>query len=130
VALIAAIDSGLPPVRGDADRLRQVVWNLIGNAIKFTPEGGRITVTLTVRGERLRLEVTDTGDGIAPEFLPHVFERYRQAAGLPAAQRGVGLGLAIVQHLVELHGGTVSAHSDGVGRGATFVVEIPTAPVA
>ena len=129
VALIAAIDSGPSPVRGDADRLRQVVWNLLGNAIKFTPEGGRITVTLTARGERLRLEVTDTGDGIAPEFLPHVFERYRQAAGVPAAQRGVGLGLAIVHHLVELHGGTVSAYSDGVGRGARFVVEIPTAPV-
>jgi signal transduction histidine kinase len=114
------------PVAGDADRLQQVVWNLLSNAVKFTPRGGRVDVRLAVADGQARLEVADTGRGISPEFLPHLFERFRQADG-PAARSfgGLGLGLALVRHIVELHGGTVRAESAGAGRGATFTVELP-----
>ena len=112
---------------GDFQRLQQVVWNLLSNAIKFTPEGGVVDVQLSEHGPgQLRLTVTDSGIGIAPEFLPHVFERFRQADGSATRQHGgLGLGLAIVRHLVEQHGGTVYAESSGAGKGATFTVELP-----
>ena len=114
------------PVSGDADRLRQVIWNLLMNAVKFTAAGGRIDVSIAHAGSVLELNIADTGQGISPEFLPHVFERFRQADGTPSRRHGgLGLGLAIVRQLVELHGGTVRAFSEGVGRGATFTVRLP-----
>lgn len=129
VMLTDAIQPELPSIRGDAGRLKQVVWNLLANAIKFTPTGGHVTAALISTEFDLRLEVHDTGVGIDPAFLPHVFERYRQAPASMQLPRSLGLGLAIVRHLVELHGGTVTAHSPGLGRGSTFVVELPLAPV-
>jgi PAS domain S-box-containing protein len=113
---------------GDADRLQQIVWNLLSNAIKFTPEGGRIDVELKRDGEWAELRVSDTGRGISPEFLPHIFDRFRQATGGDAkARAGLGLGLTIVRFIVEAHGGTVTADSDGVGHGATFTCRFPLA---
>ncbi len=113
-------------VRGDPARMRQVVTNLLGNAVKFTPKGGRVKVTLHRVGGSAELRVEDSGQGIEKPFLPHVFERFRQADGSKARRHGgLGLGLAIVDHLVALHGGTVRAESEGPGRGATFVVQIP-----
>ena len=112
-------------VNGDAGRLQQVVWNLMTNAVKFTPAGGSVEVTLRSSGQAV-LTVADTGPGIDPEFLPHVFERFRQAdSSTTRAFTGLGLGLAIVHHLVELHGGTVVAESEGLGRGAQFIVRLP-----
>jgi CheY-like chemotaxis protein len=129
--LSLAIDRGLPGVIGDPDRLHQVVSNLLSNAIKFTPEGGRIQVRLDGDAGRVRLSVSDTGIGIAPSFLPFVFERFLQAeGGGTRPQGGLGLGLAIVRHLVELHGGSVQAQSKGEGEGSTFVVDLPAAPIA
>ena len=117
----ADIAPGRFVVRGDPDRLQQVVWNLLSNAIKFTPSGGSVAVRLRrVEGDGVvDLIVSDTGIGISPEFLPHVFERFRQAeAGTTRRYGGLGLGLAIVRHLVELHGGSVLAESAGDARGA------------
>jgi signal transduction histidine kinase len=112
----------------DADRLRQTIWNLVANAIKFTPPNGHVHITLSRHDHLLRLAVRDTGVGIEPEFLPYVFDRFRQAdSSTTRLHSGVGLGLAIARHLVELHGGTIEAHSEGRGRGATFVIEIPAA---
>jgi signal transduction histidine kinase len=114
---------------GDADRLQQVVWNLISNAIKFTPRGGRVQVHLVRAESYVELMVADDGEGIDPSFLPHVFDRFRQAdAKTTRKAGGLGLGLAIVRSIVELHGGIVTAQSDGIGRGATFNVRLPTAP--
>ncbi len=114
---------------GDANRLQQVVWNLLSNAIKFTPSGGRIELTVKRSGNQLQIRVSDTGQGISPEFLPFIFERFRQADGTTTRQHGgLGLGLAIVRHLVELHGGTIKAESDGEFKGATFTVRLPLAP--
>jgi PAS domain S-box-containing protein len=111
---------------GDADRLQQVVWNLLSNAIKFTPEGGQTEVELKRVGERAELRVRDTGRGISPEFLPHVFDRFQQFTRADASGRaGLGLGLAIVRHIVEAHGGSVTAESPGVGQGATFICKFP-----
>jgi signal transduction histidine kinase len=125
VVLTAAIAQDRPlTMQGDAGRLKQVVWNLLANAIKFTPAGGHVTIALTATDSGFRLEVSDTGAGIDPGFLPYVFERFRQGKTAPRRE-GVGLGLAIVRHLVELHGGTVTAHSAGVGKGSTFVIELP-----
>ncbi len=115
---------------GDPDRLQQVVWNLLSNSMKFTPRGGRIQITLHREQSYVELNVRDTGEGIDPAFLPHVFDRFRQ--GDPSISRkigGLGLGLAIVRSLVELHGGTVVADSDGKGKGASFTVRLPTAPI-
>jgi signal transduction histidine kinase/CheY-like chemotaxis protein len=113
-------------VSGDPDRLQQVVWNLLCNAVKFTPEGGRVELTLTREGTAAVIAVRDTGRGIQPEVLPHVFERFWQADSSPTRRHGgLGLGLAIVRHLVELHGGSVRAESHGLGRGATFTVLLP-----
>ena len=115
-------------VQGDASRLQQVAWNLLSNAVKFTPAGGRVEVAVEPRGDQVELRVSDTGAGIAAPFLPHVFDRFRQAdSSSTRAHGGLGLGLAIVRHLVELHGGTVAAESPGPGRGATFRVRLPAA---
>jgi two-component system CheB/CheR fusion protein len=115
---------------GDPDRLHQVVLNLLNNAIKFTPSGGRIEVWIGRAGTRMHLTVSDTGTGIPPGFLPHVFERFRQAEASPSRRhQGLGLGLAIVRQLVQLHGGTVSAESAGEGKGAKFTVSLPIPPL-
>ncbi|HEX8561068.1 MAG TPA: response regulator [Pyrinomonadaceae bacterium] len=114
------------PLLGDAGRLQQVAWNLLSNAIKFTPEGGRVSVRLGRAGARAEVTVEDTGQGIAAEFLPHVFDRFRQADGTTTRRHGgLGLGLAIARHLVELHGGSIRADSPGEGRGASFSVSLP-----
>jgi signal transduction histidine kinase len=114
------------PMRGDAGRLKQVVWNLVSNAIKFTPGGGRVTVQLRPLDGAVELRVTDTGVGISPGFLPHIFERFRQQdSGSRRAHGGLGLGLTLVHHIVELHGGHVSASSPGEGLGASFVLHLP-----
>lgn len=116
------------PVEGDAERLQQVLLNLLTNAIKFTPDGGKISIGLRRSGSNVTIDVRDTGQGINPQFLPYVFERFRQADSTSTRRiGGLGLGLAIVSHLVELHGGTVSAHSDGKDRGSTFSVTLPMA---
>jgi CheY-like chemotaxis protein len=116
----------IEPVVGDPGRLQQIVWNLVSNATKFTPAGGRIDVHVERHGAEAHLRVSDTGVGISPEFLPHVFERFRQADSTTTrVHGGLGLGLAIVRHLVELHGGTVEAESPGLGKGATFTVRLP-----
>jgi signal transduction histidine kinase len=113
-------------VNGDAERLRQIVWNLLSNAVKFTDENGQIEIRLTRAGTRARLTITDDGAGISPDFLPFVFDSFRQADALDHRKhKGLGLGLAIVRHLVEAHGGTISATSAGVGWGAAFTVELP-----
>lgn len=126
VKLQTVLDPTAGLVSGDPDRLRQVVWNLVSNAVKFTPRGGRVTVRVERAGESVRVSVEDTGEGIAPGFLPHVFEHFRQAdQSNTRAHGGLGVGLAVVRHLVELHGGTVHAESTGMGRGATFVVVLP-----
>ncbi|MFL5300928.1 MAG: ATP-binding protein, partial [Anaeromyxobacteraceae bacterium] len=118
-------------VEGDAARLQQVVWNLVGNALKFTAAPGRVCVTLDGAGGEARLSVKDGGIGIAPEFLPRVFGAFAQADGSPAREhRGLGLGLTIARHVVELHRGTVRAESAGLGKGATFTVRLPLAGVA
>ncbi|HVG31369.1 MAG TPA: ATP-binding protein [Pyrinomonadaceae bacterium] len=126
IKLSARYDPRAAKVSGDPDRLQQIVWNLLSNAVKFTPEGGRVEVRLARAGSHAELSVSDTGVGIAPDFIPYVFDRFRQAD--PSATRahgGLGIGLAIVRHLAELHGGEVSAESAGDGRGATFRVRLP-----
>jgi PAS domain S-box-containing protein len=113
-------------VTGDADRLQQVFWNLLSNAVKFTPRGGRVSVDVSRINSQLELSITDTGAGISAEFLPYIFERFTQADTTSSRHHaGLGLGLAIVRHLVEMHGGTVTAESRGVGQGATFRVTLP-----
>jgi signal transduction histidine kinase/ActR/RegA family two-component response regulator len=113
-------------VSGDRDRLQQVIWNLLTNAVKFTADGGRVDVLIARVGSTIELHVADTGQGISPEFLPHVFERFRQADGAPSRRHGgLGLGLAIARQLVGLHGGTVHAVSAGLGCGSTFTVCLP-----
>ena len=117
------------PVGGDVLRLQQVVANLLSNAVKFTPPGGAIAVRLTTTGSQAEIQITDTGQGIAAEFLPHLFERFTQAdTSTTRRHGGLGLGLAIVKALVERHGGTVHAASPGVGKGATFTIRIPVLP--
>ena len=119
---------GAHTVSGDAGRLEQVILNLLTNAIKFTPEGGRVGAFITSSNDHTEIRVVDTGQGIGPDLLPHVFERFRQADDATThSHHGLGLGLAIVRELVELHGGTVHAASPGVGRGATFTVRLPAA---
>ncbi|HYG61782.1 MAG TPA: response regulator [Thermoanaerobaculia bacterium] len=126
VQLQIALDPYAGTVTGDPGRLQQVVWNLLSNAVKFTPPGGSVRVMLARRDGQVRLTVSDTGQGIDPTFLPHAFEPFRQADGsITRAQGGLGLGLAIVRRLVELHGGTVHGESGGPGRGAAFHVDLP-----
>ncbi len=116
-----------PTVAGDASRLQQVIINLLSNAIKFTPRDGTVTVTLTLDGDRVRVVVRDSGEGIEPAFLSRIFERFAQDDRHARRQGGLGLGLSIVRHLVEYHGGTVEAHSEGRGHGTTVTVSLPAA---
>jgi signal transduction histidine kinase/CheY-like chemotaxis protein len=126
INLEAPLDSPVKVISGDSGRFQQVIWNLLSNAIKFTPEGGKVQLRLLPDGDCISIEVKDSGKGISAEFLPHVFDYFRQADNsITRNYGGLGLGLAIVRHLVELHGGTVSASSAGVGRGATFTVRLP-----
>ena len=126
IRIATTIDPAAGRVAGDTDRLQQIVWNLLSNAVKFTPAGGRVEVAVKRVGEHVEIVVTDTGVGISPDFLPHVFERFRQEdAGTKRRYGGLGLGLAIVRNLAELHGGSVAAHSEGQNRGARFVVRLP-----
>jgi signal transduction histidine kinase len=128
VKIYTTIEPASVTLRGDAGRIEQVVTNLLTNAIKFTPRGGSIAVSLARPDDRAEIVVRDTGQGIAPELLPHVFERFRQGDSSTARrQGGLGLGLSIVEHLVTLHGGAVRAESEGPGRGATFTVTLPCA---
>ncbi len=120
------IDPNASPVTGDSERLQQVVWNLVSNAIKFTPKLGRVQVHLERINSHTEITVSDTGQGIALEFLPYVFDRFRQAdSSSTRTYGGLGLGLAIVRHLVELHGGSVSVHSPGLDQGASFTIKLP-----
>jgi CheY-like chemotaxis protein len=148
IQIESALDTSLEPIWGDSDRLQQVVLNLLSNAIKFTPNGGRVELRLSVVGNGQRatgtgkmstpipnaqfpipnaqITVSDTGKGISPEFLPYVFDRFRQADSTSTrSNKGLGLGLAIARHLVELHGGTIDVESQGIGQGATFTVKLP-----
>lgn len=126
IELRTSFCAGECTIKGDSNRLRQVVWNLLLNAIKFTPRGGSVSADLNCKDASVVLTVSDTGEGIEPDFLPHVFDRFRQAEGsISRRQGGLGLGLAVVRHLVELHGGSVLAASEGKGKGATFTVELP-----
>ncbi len=134
IQLECVLDTPVELIRGDSDRLQQVVWNLLCNAIKFTPNGGRVEVRLSVVSDSeqqatdnyAQIQVSDTGKGISADFLPYVFERFRQADSTSTrSNKGLGLGLAIARHLVELHGGTIQAESAGIGQGATFTVMLP-----
>jgi signal transduction histidine kinase/ActR/RegA family two-component response regulator len=125
------LDKTLDVVTGDAARLQQLVWHLLINAVKFTPKQGFIRITLSRVGEDAQLSICDSGEGISPEFLPHVFEPFRQAdRSSTRNHRGIGLGLAVVRHLTEAHGGTITVSSDGDGCGATFTVTLPLHVVA
>ena len=126
IKIYTMFDQPVGQISGDASRLQQVIWNLLSNAVKFTPEGGRIDITLESVNGYAQIAVSDTGKGIDPEFVPYVFDHFRQEDGTITRQfGGLGLGLAIVRQLVELHGGTVRADSVGEGRGATFTVRLP-----
>src|SRR4029077_13926322 len=123
VRVETVIDPLTTPVSGDADRLQQIVWNLLSHAIKFTPRGGKVQLRLARVDSHVEIVVADTGRGISPDFLPHVFERFRQAdASFSREHGGLGLGLAITKQLAELHGGTVTAASGGLDQGATFTL--------
>jgi signal transduction histidine kinase/CheY-like chemotaxis protein len=130
IHLSALLDPVAETVSGDAERLQQVVWNLLSNAVKFTPNGGRVEVRLERANSHIEIVVADNGQGIKPEFLPYVFEHFRQEdSGTDRQRGGLGLGLAIVRHIVELHGGTVHVASEGLGKGATITVALPIASV-
>ncbi len=124
VRLHTVLDPSAGPITGDPSRLQQIVWNLLSNAIKFTGKGGRVEIRLERINSHLEIIVSDTGEGISADFLPYVFDRFRQA-NVSSNTTGLGLGLSIVRHLVELHGGIVTAHSPGKGKGATFAVRLP-----
>jgi PAS domain S-box-containing protein len=126
IRLQRVLDTGASMVSGDPARLQQVIWNLLSNAIKFTPRGGRVQVKLERVNSHVEITVTDDGQGISPDILPYIFERFRQAdSSTTRAHGGLGLGLAIVRHLVEMHGGTVRAESRGEDQGATFTIKLP-----
>ena len=126
VRIEIVVDPLAGPVSGDPNRVQQMIWNLLSNAVKFTPRGGKVQVTVERVNSHIELSVSDTGQGIDPEFLPHVFDRFSQAEGpLNKQHKGLGLGLAIVKHLAEMHGGSVRAKSGGVGKGSTFIVSLP-----
>lgn len=130
IAIETDVDRDGAVMRGDGDRLQQVVWNLLANAVKFTPKKGKVTVRLRRVESDLELTVQDTGEGIASSFLPHVFDSFRQSdTGASRTHGGLGIGLSIAKHIVELHGGFIDAHSEGSGRGATFVVRLPISPL-
>ena len=131
IRLEVTLDASARLISGDASRLQQVVWNLLSNAVKFTPAGGRVEVRMERAGPDVQISVSDTGDGISRDFLPFVFDRFRQADGTSTRRHGgLGLGLSIVRHLVELHGGTVQVDSPGEGHGTTFTIRLPLAPAA
>ncbi len=131
VRLRTVIDPRAGAVSGDPERLTQIIWNLLSNAVKFTPKGGQVQVLLQRINSHVEITVSDTGQGIASEFLPYVFDRFRQAdSSTTRAHGGLGLGLAIVRHLVELHGGRIRVESPGEGKGSTFMVELPISPLA
>jgi signal transduction histidine kinase len=126
IHLVVAASENDPVMTGDPTRVQQIVSNLLSNGIKFTPAGGHVVVEVFNDDLKTHIRVRDTGPGIAPELLPHVFERFRQGDSSPTrAHSGLGLGLAIAQHLVERHGGTIEAHSEGAGKGTEFVVQFP-----
>ena len=126
IGLEADVSAEIGTMHADPERVQQIVWNLLSNAVKFTPRGGRVSLMARRAAGHVHITVSDTGAGIAPDLLPHVFDRFRQgSAGSARRQGGLGLGLAIVRNLVELHGGTVTAHSEGDGRGARFEVQLP-----
>jgi signal transduction histidine kinase len=126
VTIECDVAEDLPPLRADAGRLQQIAWNLLSNAIKFTPSGGRVTIAASQEPGGFRLEVSDTGRGIPPEYLTQVFDRFSQAdSSASRTHGGLGLGLAIVRQLVELHGGSVEVASEGMGLGARFTVHLP-----
>jgi signal transduction histidine kinase/CheY-like chemotaxis protein len=128
IHLSALLDTAAETISGDAERLQQVVWNLLSNAVKFAPNGGRVEVRLERANSHVEIVVADNGQGIKPEFLPYVFDRFRQEdSGTDRQWGGLGLGLTIVRNIVELHGGTVRAASEGLGKGATFTVALPIA---
>ncbi len=127
VRLQSILDPKVGPVSGDPDRLQQVMWNLLSNAIKFTPKGGRVQTRLGRVNSHVEIVVSDTGQGITPEFLPYVFERFHKAENTTRRHGGLGLGMAITRHIVELHGGTIRADSAGEGNGAAFTIELPLA---
>jgi PAS domain S-box-containing protein len=128
IQLELLLDPAADHIQGDGARLQQVVWNLLANAVKFSAQGGRVQVKLERRGEMVQIVVSDNGEGISADFLPKVFTRFQQADGTTTRRHGgLGLGLAIARHLVEMHGGTIEALSDGPGRGATFTVSVPAA---
>jgi CheY-like chemotaxis protein len=121
------VDRSVGMIAGDNARVQQIVWNLLSNAIKFTPEGGQVSVSVRKASAAAEIIVTDTGVGIRPDFLPHIFDRFQQAdQGITRRVGGLGLGLSIAKHLVELHGGSITAESDGIGRGATFTIVLPS----
>jgi signal transduction histidine kinase/ActR/RegA family two-component response regulator len=129
LTLTTSIDATLGPIAADPDRLQQIVWHLVSNAIKFTPSGGHVAVVLAVEGDEVRLTVRDDGIGLSPDIAAHLFERIRQGNSSSTREHGgLGLGLGIVRHIAELHGGTVSALSAGEGRGAAFDVRLPIRP--
>jgi signal transduction histidine kinase/ActR/RegA family two-component response regulator len=126
VRLQVVLDPGAGPVSGDAGRLQQVVWNLLTNAVKFTPKGGRVQVRVERINSHIEITISDTGEGITEDFLPYVFDRFRQADNsISRRHGGLGLGLAIVRQLVEMHGGSVNVYSDGLAKGSTFTVKLP-----
>jgi PAS domain S-box-containing protein len=130
ITLQAVMEPGLTQVNGDPDRLQQVMWNLLSNAVKFTPNQGTVTVSVEPSDAHVAISVVDSGVGIAEEFLPHIFERFRQGDSRFAREfGGLGLGLAIARHIVEMHGGTIEAFSEGVGKGSTFKVTLPVSHV-
>lgn len=131
IRLIRVLDSKAGPVSGDPTRLQQVIWNLLSNSIKFTPSQGKVTVTLERVNSHVEISIHDTGEGISAEFLPHVFDRFRQQdATTVRKHQGLGLGLSIVKQLVELHGGSVRAKSPGINQGSTFIVSLPVVAVS
>jgi signal transduction histidine kinase len=131
IRISTSIESNIGPVAGDAVRLQQVVWNLISNAVKFSSVGGEILIDVTGDYSVVKIIVADLGEGIPPEFLPLIFERFRQVDSSNSRRHGgLGLGLAIVRHLVELHGGTITAYSEGVGKGSVFTVTLPCAGIS
>jgi CheY-like chemotaxis protein len=131
ISISESIEQRPTVVSGDHTRLQQVFWNLLSNAIKFTPKGGAVKITVQRVESHVETTFRDSGVGIKPEFLPHVFDRFRQEdSSSTRSYGGLGLGLSIVKKLVELHGGAVRAHSDGEGKGSTFVVSLPLSPVS
>ena len=131
VNISARVEPDVQTIVADPDRMQQVLWNLLSNSVKFTSRGGRITVNARRTHGEIEVVVTDTGEGIPSEFLPYVFDRFRQADSRIAGVRtGLGIGLAIVRHIIEMHGGTIEAASDGVGKGATFRFRLPATVTA